>query len=938
MQVFSQAKWIYVDSEKEIRNRYAEFRRTFQLNKVSNKLHLHITANSKYYVFVNGQYIGFGPVRAYPYAYKYDTYVLFPYLKEGENVIAVLTHHAGEANMHSVASPPGLLFSITDGEKILLSSDRQTSARDNASLARKSPKVSMQLPDYEEQFDARHADGWTLPDFCGGNFYPAYEIAPANDYEFKNLAPRDIPFLSEKTINACKIVAFEQVESIPYIFSFDVREKMCDNIRNSVDYYTHTFIYFNIHAENDGNLHTVYAEGFDVMYINGNKYSVKRNFLNTNGENIPLHAGNNPACIEIYGRNHGYQKTLCLDGSPLLRIQNFCMIGPLPFVNEGQPYPPTDWGKPVYISSVLQGITEQVREKIKDCVLRGDLNKISAIDERLLVCIDDCFHKENIFARCYTDKTIKALNIPADFSALTDENGYAVIPVNGKEIRLLVDYGGETVGCQVFSCFASEGTIIDFHNFEFIQPNGLKCYAEDMNNAMRYVCREGWQEYRSLLRRGMRYSYITIRNCPGEIRLGNLKIVEITYPQKNRGSFLCSDWQINKIWEAGCNSLRCCSEDTYTDCPTYEQVFWIGDMRNEGLVDWIKNGDSRLWRHSLFTAADSLQISPLICSHLPSGWINIIPNWSFLWQQSVYEYYFYTGDTESAQALFPFVVKNTEGILDHINKDGLFEITAWNFFDWAPMDQPGYGVVTHQNCLAAAAIDYAIKLAESLNERQYVSLWKKRKSDLIQAINRYLWNEEKQAYTDCLYDDGKGGYRMSEVYSQQTHTAALIGGTANGEQLEKCRKLIYDPPESFVKAGSPFFEFFFLEILTREGHFSEMFERIRKDWGFMINAGCDTFWEMWTVHEDDGRMTRSHCHGWSSAPVYFITENILGVKPLEAGYKKVEICPHPADLEFARGTVPTPYGDIRISWKAENGEITSLNYSLPEGITAVVKK
>ena len=80
MQVFSQAKWIHVDSEKEIRNRYAEFRRTFQLNKISNKLHLHITANSKYYVFVNGQYIGFGPVRAYPYAYKYDTYVLFPYL------------------------------------------------------------------------------------------------------------------------------------------------------------------------------------------------------------------------------------------------------------------------------------------------------------------------------------------------------------------------------------------------------------------------------------------------------------------------------------------------------------------------------------------------------------------------------------------------------------------------------------------------------------------------------------------------------------------------------------------------------------------------------------------------------------------------------------------------------------------------------------------
>ena len=73
--------------------------------------------------------------------------------------------------------------------------------------------------------------------------------------------------------------------------------------------------------------------------------------------------------------------------------------------------------------------------------------------------------------------------------------------------------------------------------------------------------------------------------------------------------------------------------------------------------------------------------------------------------------------------------------------------------------------------------------------------------------------------------------------------------------------------------------------------------------------------------KENDRLTRSHCHGWSSAPTYFLSRFILGVQPAEPGFKKAIINPHFGDLKWARGTYPTPQGVIKVEWKKlENGE------------------
>lgn len=72
----------------------------------------------------------------------------------------------------------------------------------------------------------------------------------------------------------------------------------------------------------------------------------------------------------------------------------------------------------------------------------------------------------------------------------------------------------------------------------------------------------------------------------------------------------------------------------------------------------------------------------------------------------------------------------------------------------------------------------------------------------------------------------------------------------------------------------------------------------------------------------------SRCHGWSAGPTYLLPRYFLGVSPKDS-WSRVVIKPCIEYLEWAEGKIPTPNGDITVSWK--RGEKASVY--LPEGIT-----
>ena len=100
-------------------------------------------------------------------------------------------------------------------------------------------------------------------------------------------------------------------------------------------------------------------------------------------------------------------------------------------------------------------------------------------------------------------------------------------------------------------------------------------------------------------------------------------------------------------------------------------------------------------------------------------------------------------------------------------------------------------------------------------------------------------------------------------------------------------------------------------------------DKLREIYGRMIAAGDTTWWEDAKGREYAGGRG-SLCHGWSAAPAFYEARYILGVTPLEPGYRRFRFKPFaPCGLARASGTVATPFGPISVSWNRGTNGIES---------------
>lgn len=94
--LFPGARWLWFAKNRlDIRDARAQFRRTFQLDECPEHAEIHITADSRYNLWVNGEFIHHGPARGFQSHWPFDRIDIAPYLKKGKNVIAVLNYQFG---------------------------------------------------------------------------------------------------------------------------------------------------------------------------------------------------------------------------------------------------------------------------------------------------------------------------------------------------------------------------------------------------------------------------------------------------------------------------------------------------------------------------------------------------------------------------------------------------------------------------------------------------------------------------------------------------------------------------------------------------------------------------------------------------------------------------------------------------------------------------
>ncbi len=197
------AKWIWDKENLTEKNVWMCFNKKVSLDKVPEELVAHISADSKYWLYINGETVVFeGSVKRGPNKNSgyYDSIDIAPFLKKGENSICALVCFWDNETSYSYSSSGqgGFIFEAV-GEDISIISDKTWKVKRNSAFV-DSPLYppNYRLPEYSIYFDAREDTvDWLNEDYDVSSWENATEYADGGEGAYGKLYPRGIPFLKD---------------------------------------------------------------------------------------------------------------------------------------------------------------------------------------------------------------------------------------------------------------------------------------------------------------------------------------------------------------------------------------------------------------------------------------------------------------------------------------------------------------------------------------------------------------------------------------------------------------------------------------------------------------------------------------------------------------------------------------------------------------------
>jgi hypothetical protein len=258
------------------------------------------------------------------------------------------------------------------------------------------------------------------------------------------------------------------------------------------------------------------------------------------------------------------------------------------------------------------------------------------------------------------------------------------------------------------------------------------------------------------------------------------------------------------------------------------------------------------------------------------------------------------------------------------------------------------GRETEVNALYVSVLRGAAELAERYGDDAPAAVWRETAPRIADGINAELWDAAKGAYRQSSTNPGN--------VPQDGNVFAVLAGIAGPERtdssLDYLRRELWTPYGSKSGTGSmpqlvgPFMNYYEALARFRTGRDAEAWKLLRDVWGYMhlqrktiegvVEEPATSAWE----HiELDGRPYRfedgSLAHPWSAGATALLTNEVLGVRPVAPGYERFVVEPHPGDLEWAEGRVPTPHGPIDVRWRRREGRL-QVDVDAPRGTRGTV--
>ena len=510
---------------------------------------------------------------------------------------------------------------------------------------------------------------------------------------------------------------------------------------------------------------------------------------------------------------------------------------------------------------------------------------------------------------------------------------FAPLPENADGYYVICDTGRETVGFLDLDITAPDGAVIDICHGEHLDDGRVRSFVGGRNFADRLIARAGENRFVYRHRRvGGRYVELHITNCRnGEVSLRYAGILPLELPLPEAAEFHCEDRMLSVINKVSIDTLKLCMHEHYEDCPWREQGLYAYDSRNQILYGYHVWGNYQYARASLDLLGKSFDGVRYLELTAPGYTTLTIPVWSLAWIVELYEFYLYSGFTVTAENWLPQVDKIIDVALAEMveNFPGLYHSGSgsriWNFSEWnGKLSSLKEHPPSPYNIYLCEALRAAAKLHAVFHHEQRAGFLNQKADELAAVIEKAFYSENKGFYTAIAGQDDEGYEHIQAIMlanemvpeSKQPQIVEHFGkGGLRGIDLSALYYLV----SGLMKHGPAA-----REILTR---------LLRNIFEPVVLSGATSLWETRQGADDFG-YAGSLCHGWSSVMPYFCGHCILGVTPVEAGFRHFEVKPYTAGLTHADGSVPTPLGMIEVSWqKKDDGLHVKVRH--PEGMKCI---
>ncbi|MBR1870980.1 MAG: alpha-rhamnosidase [Kiritimatiellae bacterium] len=470
---------------------------------------------------------------------------------------------------------------------------------------------------------------------------------------------------------------------------------------------------------------------------------------------------------------------------------------------------------------------------------------------------------------------------------------------------IIADFGRETFGFVILKNVTGAGKVRIVYGESLEEANA----GEDVD-VWEALPLAAAAEHRLAVSRAFRY--IRVTPLEGDVQVGGLEMEYEYLPLAYRGAFRCSDGELNRIWDVAAYTLHLTTREFFLDGIKRDRWVWSGDARQSAFMDYYLFADGDVVKRTLCLLGGKDPIS----SH-----VNTIMDYTLYWLMAVGEYYLYTGDAAFLKEIWPRVKAQTDFCRSLTDRDGFIVDRPgdWVFIDWTPepVSKNG-GACAFEQILFAEALKTSALVAQIAGDDASGAIYLRESETLRRKIVPAFWSEKDSALLS--FKDGKTGelrdltrypnmFGLFYKYFDPATAKRIVDGVILNDGV--------------MRITTPYMQYYELESLCSLGMQQRVTRRIKDYWGGMLALGATSFWEYYDANETGSQhyamygrpFGKSLCHAWGASPVYLFGRYYLGVEPTAPGFSEYEVKPNLGGLDWMEGSVPAPFGEIKVSVK-----------------------